>query len=346
MSSAGNTTKPKLLVAESNDFCKTALEILERGFDVHLADLKREQLLQNVHDVDVMWVRLRTRIDQEVLNAARRLKIIATNTTGLTHIDLDAAWNSGVEVVSLRGETDFLADIRATAEHTIALALALLRRIPAAFDHVLEGGWDRDLFEGREIYRSTVGVVGFGRLGKIVGSYFYGMGAQVLICDPNEEIKQRHYQKVELDELLERSDIVTLHADYRGANEKIIGRQSFERMKSGALFINTARGELVDEEALLGALQEKTLAGAALDVISSEQAPGATLRRLRRFARQSERLILTPHLGGNTLESRKRTEIFLATKLIDRMGLREMGDGDQNWRQSGWHENGNGTLEQ
>ena len=150
-----------------------------------MADLDRSGLVAAVGEVNILWVRLRHRIDAEVMAAAPHLKIIVTPTTGLNHIDLEEAGRRGIRILSLRGEAEFLQDVRATAEHTLALILALLRHVPTALTHVQEGGWNRDQFKGRELHRKTVGVVGYGRLGRIVARYLRAFDTQVLITDPN-----------------------------------------------------------------------------------------------------------------------------------------------------------------
>ncbi|HEU4629848.1 MAG TPA: NAD(P)-dependent oxidoreductase, partial [Gemmatimonadaceae bacterium] len=164
-------SRPHVLVAESAGFSPRAAALLRDAGELTLADLDRDDLLRAAGDADVLWVRLRHRIDAEVLHAAPRLRMLVTPTTGLNHVDLAAARARDVDVLSLRGEVAFLRDVRATAEHTIALILALLRRLPAAAAHAAAGGWERDRFRGHELYGRTVGVVGYGRLGRIVARY-------------------------------------------------------------------------------------------------------------------------------------------------------------------------------
>ncbi len=161
----------RLLIAESEGFSQTALRQLLQHFDVESADLDRAGLLNRVGAFDALWVRLRNRIDREAFDAAPRLQFVITNTTGLNHIDLEEAERRGVRVISLRGEAEFLKDVRATAEHTVGLLLALVRHVPAAHAHVCGGGWNRDLFRGNELYGKTAGIVGYGRLGRIVSKY-------------------------------------------------------------------------------------------------------------------------------------------------------------------------------
>ena len=160
----------------------------------------------------------------------------------------------------------FLRDVRATAEHTLMLMLALLRRAHAAITHVHNGGWNRDLFRGHELHQKTVGVVGYGRLGRIVARYVHAFDARVLAADPHVTSHDvaPEVTLVPLEALLPAADIVTLHVNLDPATVGFFGRAQFAAMKRGAWFINTSRGELVDEVALLEALQQGHLAGAAL----------------------------------------------------------------------------------
>lgn len=306
----------RLLIAESKGFSAEAVRLLQQNYVVDRQDLDRTGLLHAVGDADVLWVRLRHMIDAEVMDAGPDLQVIATNTTGLNHIDLEEADRRGIQVVSLKGEVDFLDSIRATAEHTIALTLALLRRIPDAHQHVCDGHWDRGQFQGGEIHEKTVGIIGYGRLGRIVAGYFEAFGAHVIVHSQDipagTSIDGR--QAVTLEKLLQQSDIISLHASYEPANDRMIGAVQFACMKPGAVFVNTARGELVDEEDLVTVLREHRIAGAALDVIRDEQQEDGASMAIRDLAKQSS-VLLTPHIGGNTRESLEKTEVFLAEQL-------------------------------
>lgn len=293
--------------------------MLQSLFTVRCADIDREGLLENIKNIHVLFTRLRNRIDAEVLEAAPNLRFIVTNTTGLGHIDLAESAKRNVRVISLRGETDFLKEIRATAELTLALMLALVRHLPAACEHAKRGNWNRDLFQGNELYDKTVGVVGYGRLGQIVARYFAAMDMKVLVTDPHMESKeiQPDIKPVSMRELLYCADIVTIHVNLCNSTQGFFGRDQFSNMKKGAWFVNTARGELIDEHALLAALKSGRLTGAALDVLSDENPEDMKKHRLIRYAQIHDNLILTPHIGGNTIESSQKTELFLVHKLLD-----------------------------
>jgi D-3-phosphoglycerate dehydrogenase / 2-oxoglutarate reductase len=306
-----------ILVAESSEFSTKAAEQLSQVGELVLADIDRSGLLTAVGAADVLWVRLRNRIDAEVMSAAPRLKVIVTATTGLNHIDVEEAKRRGIQILSLRGEAEFLKDIRATAEHTLALILALFRHLPGAIAHVQEGGWNRDLFKGHELHGKTIGVVGYGRLGRIVARYLRAFDVHVLAADPNVDVSsvEPGVTLAPLMQLLPEAELVTLHVNLCDETRGFFARPQFEAMKAGAWFVNTSRGELADEPALLEALQSGHLAGAALDVLCDERCDGVRNHPLVAYARQHDNLIITPHIGGCTAESMEKTELFLAEKL-------------------------------
>jgi D-3-phosphoglycerate dehydrogenase len=302
-------TGKHILITESRGFPAAARRHLERHGEVILADLDRAGLEAAIRHTQVLWVRLRHRIDEPLLDLAPALTMIATPTTGLTHIDTAAVERRGIQLVSLRGETEFLKDVRATAEHTIGLMLALMRHIPDAAAHVAGGGWNRNLFRGTELYGKTVGIMGYGRLGRIVARYLRAFDARVLAADPHVFEMEDGVRRVSLEHLLLASDIVTLHVNLCEETDRFFGRREFSLLKPGSLFINTSRGELVDEPALIEALRSGRIA-AALDVISDEHLSGSPLIGL-------PNLLITPHIGGCTLESMQKTEVFLAAKVAD-----------------------------
>jgi D-3-phosphoglycerate dehydrogenase / 2-oxoglutarate reductase len=321
--------KIRTLISESSGFAPQAAELLGRVGELVLADLDRRELLAAVGEADVLWVRLRNRIDAEVMTAAHRLKVIVTPTTGLNHIDLEEAGRRGIRVLSLRGESDFLRDVRAPAEHTMALILALLRRVPGAMAHVRDGGWNRDLFKGRELHGKTVGIVGYGRLGRIMARYLTAFDTHVLAADPHIDMGALDpgVRPVTLAQLLQDADLVTLHVNLCDETERFFGQEQFALMKEGAWFINTSRGEVVDESALLKSLHSGHLAGAALDVLCHEDSEGMKDHPLVVCARDHDHLMITPHIGGCTVESMEKTELFLAKELASVVsdGLRTVG---------------------
>ena len=308
----------KILVAESTGFPTEAKAALSRLGEVTLADLDFAQLWKVIPDFDAIWIRLRHRIDAKLLARATRLKTIISPTTGLNHVDVEEAARRGIAVLSLRGETEFLKNVHATAEHTIALMLALMRNIPAATESVRRGVWDRDQFKGRELSGKTVGIIGYGRLGQIVANYLEAFGVRILASDPRFEngTTVKNAQFVPLYQLLTQADIVTLHVNFIEENRGFFGWDDFRDMKRGAWFVNTSRGELVEEDALLRALEVGRLSGAAVDVLADEQGGDPVASALVQYAKRHDNLLITPHIGGCTFESLAKTETFLAGKVV------------------------------
>jgi len=222
-----------------------------------------------------------------------------------------------IMVLSLKNEVEFLDDVHATAEHTWAMILALLRKIPAAYQSVLNGEWDRDSYKGHELNAATLGIVGLGRIGSKVARYAEVFGMKVIAYTDKYREKPPYIELVNnLDQLLELSDIITIHVPLNAGTENMIAENEFLQMKENALFVNTSRGEIVDEHALIRALENGRIAGAAVDVICHEERmiPKGN-SSIVKFARQDARLLITPHIGGATYESMEKTEVFIAEKL-------------------------------
>lgn len=323
-----NGSVPRILVGEPVRFSPRALAILRSAGSVETRQLSRDNLAAAFSDYDVVWVRLANRVTPEILGPAPRCRILVTATTGLDHIDVDSCAERGISVMSLRGEHEFLKEVRATAEHTIAMLLALLRRIPEAVDSVRGGIWDRDRFHGRELYGKTAGVAGLGRIGQIVARYYQAFGMRVLAYDPYATSPDPGVQLVStLQELAASCDVLSIHVSYSAATHGLINSAVFERINRGAVLVNTARGQVVDELALLGALRSGLLAGAALDVLDGEpEIDGA--HPLVEYAREHPQLLITPHIGGNTAESFEKTEVFLARKVVAAISQQARINGD------------------
>lgn len=262
-------------------------------------------------DAAVLWTRLHP-IRAADMAHFPSLRWIVCPATGTDHIDHAEAERRGIKVLSLKGEPG-LSNVRATVEHTIGLILALTRRIPWAAEHVRRGGWDRYGFEGTDLQGKQAEVVGFGRIGMDVRDKLFQFGMNVWWHGP--EMTQN---RPAFHEFLKRADLVTVHCDLNESSRGLFGPAEFRAMKPGAFFINTARGAVVQEQALLDALRGH-LGGAALDVVEGE--PGCS-DALRIAAGALPNLIVTPHIGGCTREAREQTEGMM----VDRL-LREIGDG-------------------
>jgi D-3-phosphoglycerate dehydrogenase len=306
----------RILNVEPENYSAEALVLLQSLGEVETGPLGRAELLERLAGVEVLIVRLAHQVDRELLEHAGRLKVIVTATTGLDHVDVDYAASKGVAVLSLRGETEFLRSIPATAEHTWALLLALVRHVPAAHASVLRGEWERDRFRGDDLAGRTLGLLGLGRIGEKVARYGQAFGMRVAAFDPYRPDWLPGVERLSSQaDLLERSQVLSVHVPLNAQTEGLIAAAELALLPPGARLVNTARGQVLDETALLAALESGRLGGAALDVLCDERGGSLVESPLVRYARTHANLILTPHIGGATRQSMAATEIFMAHKL-------------------------------
>ncbi len=273
-------------------------------------------LAGEIADCDVLMVRLCRHIDAPLFAAASKLRFILTATTGLDHIDLDAARAASVRVVSLRDCPEAIMDVSATAEHCFGLLLALIRHTPAAAAHVLAGGWDRDRFWGAQLKGKRLGTIGYGRIGAMVAGYAASFGMNVVAYDKMPEKIGPPATSVSLDDLLQSSDVVSVHVTATPQNRHLIDRAAMTKLKRGAVLINTARGSLVDEAALAEAVESGQLLGVATDVLAGEERGGVAHSPLLASARAGRNVLITPHIGGATREAIARTETVLVERFL------------------------------
>jgi D-3-phosphoglycerate dehydrogenase len=280
-------------------------------------EANRSYLLENVSKYHGLFIGLRNIIDRELLDRAEQLRCIVTPTTGLTHIDMAFAEAKGVVVLSLRGETEFLSTVSATAELAWGMLLALVRKIPAANQSVMAGEWARDNFYGNELRGRTLGILGFGRLGRMLCIYGQAFGMKVLTHDIRP-VSVVDAESVGLTELLERSDVISVNLALNDESRGMLGREEFSHVKKGAFLLNTARGEIMDEDALLESLLTGRLAGAGIDVMAGDNSGNQSWlkeSKLYAYARNHSNLLITPHIGGVTYESVEKTNHFIIQKL-------------------------------
>lgn len=270
--------------------------------------LDRDALLESIGAADALIVRSGTTVDVELLDRAERLRVVGRAGVGLDNIDVDAATERGVLVMNTPG-----ANATATAEHAWALLLALCRRIPAADASVRRGEWERKAFVGTQLQGKTLGVVGLGRVGRLVARRGRGFGMKILAHDPflsTEAADELRVELVDLDGLLADADVVTLHAPLTEETRGLIDADRIGRMKPGALLVNAARGGLVDETAVVDALEEGRLGGAAFDVYAHEPPEGSPL-----LGRGD--VVLTPHLGASTVEAQRDVSVQVVEQVLD-----------------------------
>lgn len=270
--------------------------------------LSPHELAKAIGLYEALIVRSRTRVTREVIEAGHKLKVIARAGAGLDNIDLTAAERRGIIVVNA-GESVAVA----VAELALGLMLSLARRIPQAHFSVKGGLWEKHSFVGMQLQGKTLGIIGFGRIGKALAKRALALEMKVVATDPfipPETATSSGVTLLPLEELLQRSDFVSIHVPLTPQTKGMIGWREICLMKPTAYLINTARGGIVDEKALAKALNEGRIAGAALDVFEEEPPTSSPLL-------QSDRVIFTPHIGASTREAQALASLEVARKVLE-----------------------------
>ena len=296
----------KILVADP--IAPAGLELLQAQAEVDVkGGLKGPELIEIMGDYDALVVRSETKVTAAVIQAGKRLQVIARAGIGVDNIDLEAATSTGIAVVNApTGNTV------AAAEHTVALTMALARNVPQAHQSMKEGKWNRSAFMGVELRNKALGIVGLGRVGSEVARRAKGLGMRLLGFDPfvaPDLARVLGAELMPLEKLLAESDFVTLHTPLTANTRQLIGARELGLMKPTARIVNVARGELIDDQALLQALDSGRLAGAALDVFAQEPPGDTPLTR-------HPKTIVTPHLGASTEEAQREVAIEAAQQVL------------------------------
>ncbi len=278
------------------------------GIDVDVnTGLKPEELKEIIAQYDGLAIRSATRVTADIIAAASNLKVIGRAGIGLDNVDIPAASQRGIVVMNTpEGNTI------TTAEHSVAMLLALSRKIPQATSSLKDGKWEKKKLKGREVFNKTLGLIGAGHIGRIVADRAKGLKMKVIVYDPYikpEAVEKLDLEPVSFEELLQRSDYITIHTPKTEETANMINREAISRMKQGAMIINCARGGIVNEEDLYEALKTGRLGGAALDVFSAEPPGLIKLMELDNF-------ICTPHLGASTEEAQDNVAIEVAEQIV------------------------------
>ena len=303
--------KPKARVLVCDPIHEEGIKKLRQaGFEVDVKlTISHEELIDVVSNYDALIVRSRTKVTKEIIKAGKQLKIIGRAGVGLDNIDLETAEKQGIAVLNTPE-----APAEAVAELTIGLMISLARHISLA-DRAMKGGeWIKKKLRGWELRGKTLGVVGLGNVGERVARIAKAMGMKILITKripPKPELlKKLKGEFIPLLELLQRSDVVTIHVPLTPQTHHMVGAKELQIMKDGAFLINTSRGAVVDEKALLEALQSGKLGGAALDVHEAEPPTDLTLTGL-------PNVVCTCHIGAQTREAQRAASILIAEKIIN-----------------------------
>lgn len=296
----------KILISDSLDPSGLSL-FQEAGVEVHqLTAEERPRLPEILADYEALVVRSSTQVTADLMRAGKKLKVVGRAGIGVDNVDVAAATELGILVVNAP-----TANLMSATEHTFALLLSLARRVPEADASTKAGGWDRKL-TGVELQGKTLGIIGFGRIGQRVADRARGFEMKIAAYDPFLDAAAARKLDVELlplDDLLARADVITFHTPLTKESRNLLNRERIARMKKGALVVNCGRGGVIDEEALLEALESGHLGGAALDVFAEE--PPKDLRLVRH-----KRVVATPHLGAQTREAQERISIETAQMVL------------------------------
>ena len=299
---------PKVLISDKLS-PKAEKIFTERGIEVDvITGLERDELIKIIAKYDGLAIRSSTKVTQKVLDAASNLKVVGRAGIGVDNVDIPYATSKGVAVMN----TPF-GNAITTAEHAISLIMSLVRNIPQANESTHDGKWEKSKYMGTEITGKTLGLIGCGNIGSIVADRALGLKMKVLAYDPfltEEKAVELQVRKVEFDELLSSSDIITLHVPMTDQTANIINKDSLEKCKDGVRIVNCARGGLVDEKALKKYIENGKVSGAAIDVFEVEPATDSIFFGM-------EEVICTPHLGASTLEAQENVALQVADQMSD-----------------------------
>jgi D-3-phosphoglycerate dehydrogenase / 2-oxoglutarate reductase len=295
-------SKPRVLVRE--EIADAGVRFLRERFDVDVDS--DSDLAQTIGDYDAIIVRSATKLTGDLVERAERLKVIGRAGVGIDNVDVEAATRRGIVVANAPEST-----VVSAAEHTVGLLVALARNIPQAHAALKQGRWERKAYGGIELADKMLGVLGFGRIGQQVARRASGLGMRVIAYDPfvaPDRFRELGVERVEsADEVYAAADFLTLHLPLIPETRGSIGKDAFAKMRDGVYLINAARGELVDEDALLEALRGGKVAGAALDVFSTEPYSGPLV--------ELDNVVVTPHLAASTEEAQDRAGVIIAEQV-------------------------------
>lgn len=309
--------KPRIVCMQVPAHIERFRQILESFAKVEYADWNASELLKHIKDYDGIVTQINTLINEDVIEEAENLKVIATPSTGTDHIDISAAEKKGIAVLSIKDDIEFLNRIPSTAELAFGLMLSVLRYIPQSFESVKLGEWDGSSFRGHMLMGRTLGIIGAGRLGKMMCKYGNAFGMRVLVYDPYTKVDLEYVTQVDLKYLLSNSDVVTVHVHLNEETKGLIGKRELGFMKPDAVLINTSRGAVIDEYALVEALENKRIGGAGLDVLADELTGGIRASPVVEYARSNRNVVITPHIGGRTYEAQELAYARTAEKLLE-----------------------------
>lgn len=291
----------QLLFLGPSDMTECVEQNLPKDIEVHHAT-EASAVDQIIRECDIIFdAYMKIPLNRERIRAAEKLKIIVTATTGANHIDASELQKRGIPLLTMKDQREFLRNITPAAEHSWLLLMACARRLRAPVAEVVRGEWDRNKFPGMLLKGKRLGLIGCGRIGQWMARYAEAFGMKSLGYDPHLDEWPQTIEQDTLEGVIRGSDFLSIHVPLNEETEGLIGEREFALSKPGVVLVNTSRGEIVDESALLSALESGHVAAAGLDVLSGE--PDIASHPLVKFARKHENLIITPHIGGYSPEA-------------------------------------------
>ncbi len=296
-------------------------EVLESSGEVtYMDDPISEEVISVIGNYDAIFTnpnKSKVFIGKDVLDAAKKLKVICTASTGTNHIDKEYVEELGIPILSLTEERDVINRISSTAELAFSLTLASLRHVVKSHNAVLEGEWDYEKYIGRQMNCLTIGSIGYGRLGGMYAKYCKAFDSRVLVYDPYKEVEDKGIEQVDnLDYLLQESDVIAIHVHVTEETIGMIDKACFDIMKQDVVLVNTARGDIVNELDSVSFLQSNPNARIATDVLANE-IRNRENSPLLKYALESEQVIITPHIGGMCREAQEIAYGHAAKRLFD-----------------------------
>ena len=265
-------------------------------------------------DIQIIFTRLQFSLNKKMLSKYKNLKFIVTPTTGLTHIDQLYCNYKNIRIISLKNKTNQLTKFSGTAELALGLIINLNLYFKSILNSTLNKEWDRNKFMSYQLLDKTLGIVGYGRLGKMLSQYGLSLGMKIISYDPKKIINEKHIKQVELNYLLKNSDFISIHANYlENENYHLIGKKEIDLLKKEVILINTARGELVDLNYLIQKLKDGKIRGLGIDTIEDEYKFDRDILELQK----NFNIIFTPHIGGCKYESTMEAEKIVLKLLLD-----------------------------
>ena len=314
-----NKNFKNLLISAPTNFLQKNIEILTKKFNCEfLENFEKKNICKNLKNKDAWLCHPSPEyfINKSILSYGNRLKLIVTPSTGATHIDLNFCKKKKITVLPITVSKDF-NEIKASSEFTFLLSMLGFKKIILAINEVKKGNWRNieNTLRGHEIIDKKIGIIGYGRIGKNLTKYFSAFGAKIKVYDPNVKINKLY--KASIDNILKDSDLIITCISYSPKNYNFANKKFFSKFKKGSIFINTSRGEVIDEKALINALNKKTLSFAAVDVVKNEQDLNKKNNILIDYSKRNKNLLVTPHMAGLTYESEKKAFLISAKNIIN-----------------------------